>query len=209
MIPQVINCFGELLEWAVVYNNYYGTPKKFVLDNLEKGTDVLLEIDIQGALKIKNVIPDGVFIFVLPPSVEELGKRLNARGKDSQLEIERRLACYDEEIAHLDKYDYMVVNDNILEAAEKIRAIITAERCRVRRMNEGYFLVPPSLKDLMKISDSKYAIVVAVAKRARMLSEGKRKEEDWRLSSMVTTALEEFNQGKFKITYKKRTTANE
>ena len=125
---------GELLEWAVVYNNYYGTPKKFVLDNLEKGTDVLLEIDIQGALKIKNVIPDGVFIFVLPPSVEELGKRLNARGKDSQLEIERRLACYDEEIAHLDKYDYMVVNDNILEAAEKIRAIITAERCRVRRM---------------------------------------------------------------------------
>jgi DNA-directed RNA polymerase subunit omega len=70
-------------------------------------------------------------------------------------------------------------------------------------------LVPPSLKDLMKISDSKYAIVVAVAKRARALSEGKRKDEDWRLSSMVTTALEELNEGKVKITYKKRTSANE
>jgi len=125
---------GELLEWAFVYNNYYGTPKKFVLDNLERGLDVLLEIDIQGALKIKNTFPDGVFIFVLPPSVEELGKRLNARGKDSQFEIERRLACYDEEISHLDKYDYAVVNDNVIEAVEKIRAIITAERCRVKRI---------------------------------------------------------------------------
>ncbi len=125
---------GELLEWAVVYNNYYGTPKKFVLDNLEKGIDVLLEIDIQGALKIKNAFPDGVFIFILPPSVEELGKRLNARGKDSQLEIERRLACYEQEIAHLHQYDYAVVNDNVLDAVDKIRAIITAERCRVRRM---------------------------------------------------------------------------
>ena len=103
------------------------------MDNLEKGTDVPIGNRYPGALKIKDVIPDGVFIFVLPPALRNAGKT-QRRGKDSQLEIERRLACYDEEIAHLDKYDYMVVNDNILEAAEKIRAIITAERCRVRRM---------------------------------------------------------------------------
>lgn len=124
----------ELLEWALVYNNYYGTPKKFVMDNLARGVDVLLEIDIQGALKVKSLIPNGVFVFVLPPSVEELGKRLNNRGKDSQLEIQRRLACYEEEISHVGDYDYVVVNDSVLEAAEKIRAIIIAERCSAKRL---------------------------------------------------------------------------
>ncbi|MGI6550329.1 MAG: guanylate kinase [Syntrophomonadales bacterium] len=125
---------GELLEWALVYNNYYGTPKRFVMDNLEKGTDVLLEIDIQGALRVKSLIPDGVFVFVLPPSVEELGKRLNARGKDSQSEIQHRLACYEEEISHVGDYDYVVVNDDVSEATEKIRAIIIAERCSAKRL---------------------------------------------------------------------------
>ncbi|MGE5544356.1 MAG: guanylate kinase [Bacillota bacterium] len=125
---------GELLEWALVYNNYYGTPKKFVMEQLEKGIDVLLEIDIQGALKVKSLIADGVFVFVLPPSMEELGNRLNARGKDSQLEIEQRLACYEEEISHVGDYDYVVVNDSVVEAAEKIRAIIIAERCSVKRL---------------------------------------------------------------------------
>jgi len=124
----------ELLEWALVYNNYYGTPKKFVIDNLARGVDVLLEIDIQGALKVKSLIPNGVFVFVLPPSVEELGKRLNNRGKDSQSEIQRRLACYEEEISHVGDYDYVVVNDSVLEAAEKIRAIIIAERCSAKRL---------------------------------------------------------------------------
>ncbi len=124
----------ELLEWALVYNNYYGTPKRFVFNNLEKGIDVLLEIDIQGALKVKSLIPDGVFVFVLPPSLEELGKRLNTRGKDSPTEIERRLACYEDEISYIGNYDYVVVNDNVLEAAEKIRAIIIAERCSAKRL---------------------------------------------------------------------------
>lgn len=125
---------GELLEWALVYNNYYGTPKRFVRDNLEKGIDVLLEIDIQGALKVKSMIPEGVFVFVLPPSMEELGKRLNMRGKDSQPEIERRLACYEEEISHVGDYDYVVVNDQVQEASEKIRAIVIAERCSAKRL---------------------------------------------------------------------------
>ena len=125
---------GELLEWALVYNNYYGTPKRFVMDNLEKGIDVLLEIDIQGALKVKSMIPEGVFVFVLPPSMEELGKRLNMRGKDSPLEIERRLACYEEEISHVGDYDYVIVNDHVQEASEKLRAIIIAERCSAKRL---------------------------------------------------------------------------
>lgn len=125
---------GELLEWALVYNNYYGTPKKFVMDNLEKGFDVLLEIDIQGALKVRSLTPDGVFVFITPPSMEELGNRLYARGKDSQPEILRRLACYEEEMSHVIDYDYVIVNDNVSEAAEKIRAIIIAERCSTKRL---------------------------------------------------------------------------
>ncbi len=126
----------KLLEWALVYNNYYGTPKSFVIENLEKGIDVLLEIDIQGALKIKKLMPDGVFVFVLPPSVEELSKRLIERGKDSAQEIERRLACYDQEISNVSHYDYVVVNDYVSEATEKIGAIITAERCSVKRLSK-------------------------------------------------------------------------
>lgn len=134
-----VDCFesliaqGELLEWALVYNNYYGTPKRFVMDNLEKGVDVLLEIDIQGALKVKDLVPNGVFVFVLPPSIAELSKRLIERGKDSQPEIERRLACYDQEISYVSDYDYVVVNDDVLDAAGKIRAIIMAERCSTKR----------------------------------------------------------------------------
>jgi len=125
----------ELLEWAFVYNNYYGTPKRFVLENLNQGVDVLLEIDIQGALKVKSLIPEGVFIFVLPPSVEELGKRLVERGKDSAEEIARRLSCYEQEVAHVGDYDYVVINENAQEAAAVIRSIIVAERCSTKRLS--------------------------------------------------------------------------
>lgn len=127
----------EFLEWAVVYRNYYGTPRHFVLDNLEQGQDVLLEIDIQGAKQVKKNFPRAVFIFVAPPSINELAYRLEKRGKDSREIIQDRLACYTEEMAQVENYDYVVVNDVVECTIAKLMAIITAERCKVVRFIRG------------------------------------------------------------------------
>lgn len=127
---------GEFLEWAQVYSNLYGTPKRFVQEKLDKGLDVLLEIDIQGAMQVKAKKPDGVFIFIAPPNVEELANRLINRGKDSQDSIEERLkACYDE-MEFMREYDYLVINDNISEAIKNLEAIIIAERCKINKDKE-------------------------------------------------------------------------
>ncbi len=127
---------GEFLEWAQVYSNLYGTPKQFVQENLDKGLDVLLEIDIQGAMQVKAKKPDGVFIFIAPPNVEELANRLINRGKDSQDSIAERLkACYDE-MEFMREYDYLVINDNISEAIKNLEAIIIAERCKINKDKE-------------------------------------------------------------------------
>ncbi|ADI01634.1 MAG TPA: guanylate kinase [Syntrophothermus lipocalidus] len=128
---------GEFLEWALVYDHYYGTPRSFVLENLQKGQDVLLEIDIQGARQIRHQFPEGVFIFIAPPDVQELARRLRKRGKDSIEAIEKRLSSYAEEMAQLQHYDYLVVNDRVEAAAEKLVAIMVAERCRVTRLIRG------------------------------------------------------------------------
>ncbi|NLJ72382.1 MAG: guanylate kinase [Syntrophomonadaceae bacterium] len=126
----------EFLEWAQVYSNLYGTPKQFVQENLDKGLDVLLEIDIQGAMQVKAKKPDGVFIFIAPPNVEELANRLINRGKDSQDSIVERLkACYDE-MEFMREYDYLVINDNISEAIKNLEAIIIAERCKINKDKE-------------------------------------------------------------------------
>jgi len=120
------------LEYAQVYNNYYGTPKSYVNEHLEAGHDVLLEIDIQGGMQIKDSMPGAVFIFIQPPSVEELVSRLYGRGKDSQESIDRRLAACESEMSKVVHYDYVVVNHRVSEAVSKVCAIITAERCRVK-----------------------------------------------------------------------------
>ncbi|WIW71966.1 guanylate kinase [Anaerosinus gibii] len=122
----------ELLEWAEVYDNYYGTPIKKLQDML-KDNDVILEIDIQGALQIKKKFPNAVLIYILPPSIEELIKRLHDRGTDSLEVIEKRLSLAREEIAKAACYDYVVVNDKIELAVKKIMAIVIAERCNVIR----------------------------------------------------------------------------
>lgn len=123
----------EFLEHAQVYQHMYGTPKSYVLKNLEKGCDVLLEIDVQGALKVKEeMMPEGVFIFIQPPSIEALAQRIRQRGKDSQQSIEARLAACHYELAMVKHYDYVVVNDELEDAVKKVQAIITAERCRVK-----------------------------------------------------------------------------
>ncbi|MGI6065365.1 MAG: guanylate kinase [Bacillota bacterium] len=124
---------GEFLEWAEVYGNFYGTPKAAVEEQLDQGKDVLLEIDIQGACKVKETYPEGIFIFLLPPSKEELTKRILGRAADSADTIKKRLSCLDEELAAIDNYQYIVVNDQVEKAADKVTAIIKAEKCRISR----------------------------------------------------------------------------
>jgi guanylate kinase len=122
---------GNLLEHAEVYGNYYGTPKEPVLQKLEKGIDVILEIDMQGALKVKENYPDGVFIFILPPSMAELRKRLTGRGTESREAIEMRLGETLRELSYIEKYDYCVVNGVLEEAVARVKAIVVAEHSRV------------------------------------------------------------------------------
>jgi len=122
----------DFLEHARVYSHMYGTPRQFVEENMQKGYDLLLEIDIQGAMKVKEQMPQGVFIFIQPPSREVLAQRIHGRGKDSMDSIRARLSAYEQEMAMRKYYDYVVVNDELEEAVYKVQAIIVAERCRVR-----------------------------------------------------------------------------
>ena len=121
---------GQLLEWAEVYGNFYGTPKQTVLDRLDAGEDILLEIDTQGALNVMKVMPEGLFIFLLPPSLEELAARLKGRGTETEESLHRRLGAAVDEIKLATKYRYVVVNDKVEDAEETIANIIEAEHHR-------------------------------------------------------------------------------
>ncbi|MBA1333782.1 MAG: Guanylate kinase [Firmicutes bacterium] len=123
----------DFIEYAVVYDNYYGTPRRFVEENLENGKDVLLEIDIQGALQVKDRYREGVFVFILPPSMEELKNRIIKRGTESEREILKRFEAAYKEINFVSRYNYFIINDKVDEATEKLRSIIIAEKCRVDR----------------------------------------------------------------------------
>ena len=127
---------NEFLEYADVYGNYYGTLRSYVDGQRDAGRDVLLEIDTQGALKVQKACPDGVFIFLLPPSLEELKQRIIGRGTESPESLSKRLSAAPVEIEIGRQYDYAVVNDSIENAVEKIKAIIVAEHCRVARSAE-------------------------------------------------------------------------
>ena len=126
------------LEYAMYAGNYYGTPKKYIQQHLDNGEDVILEIEIQGALKVKEKIKEAVFIFIMPPSMQELKRRLEARKTEDQEKIDMRFKRAYEEINEVSKYNYVVVNDEIDLAANKIQAILNAERCRVDRIEEVY-----------------------------------------------------------------------
>lgn len=123
----------ELLEYAKVHNNYYATPKQFVYDQIEKGEIVLLEIDVQGALQIKDRYKNVVFIFLLPPSMDELKNRIVKRGTEKQEDIDTRFANAFKEIDFVGEYDYFVVNNTVEQAVIDIKNIIAAERLRVKR----------------------------------------------------------------------------
>ena len=129
----------EFLEYAVVHNNqYYGTPKGKIEEDLSKGKNVILVIDIQGALKIKETVPEALFIFIMPPSMEELKERLIKRNTESKKKILERFKTAYNEINEYTKYNYVVVNDKVDKAVEKVKSIIIAEKCRVDRIEEIY-----------------------------------------------------------------------
>lgn len=124
------------LEYAEVYDNLYGTPRSKVLEAIEEGKDVILEIDIQGALKVKEKYPQGVFIFILPPSMEELKQRIINRGSETPESLVKRFKSAYQEINYVSKYNYAVVNDTVDDAVSKIKGILSAEKCRVDRIKD-------------------------------------------------------------------------
>lgn len=124
---------GEFLEWADVYGNYYGTSRTFVEKELDDGYDVLLDIDIQGALKVRAEFPDVVMIFVLPPSFAVLESRLRGRGLDDADVIEKRLRIARSEIKYFRDYDYVIINRDLDQSVAELKSILTAARCRVRQ----------------------------------------------------------------------------
>ena len=129
---------GQMLEYDEYVGNYYGTPLTYVNETLDKGIDVFLEIEVQGALQVKKKVPDGVFIFLTPPDLEELQDRLIGRGTDSEEVIRQRIERAKEEIALMREYDYAVVNDEVPLAAERVNRIIEAEHFRVDRVIGRY-----------------------------------------------------------------------
>jgi guanylate kinase len=127
----------KYLEYAMVYTDkYYGTPVDFVDKNLNKGTDVILEIDIEGARKVNEKRKDAVFIFVMPPSMKVLKERLIGRKTESKEQVIERFKTAYKEINEVSKYNYVVVNDDLEDALDKMNSIITCEKCRVDRIEE-------------------------------------------------------------------------
>ena len=122
---------NNFLEYATVFDNYYGTPKDIVLKKLEKGRNVILDIDVQGGLQVKEAMPEAVLIFLLPPSLAALRSRLENRGTETPEKIEKRLNKTLDEIKFIGEYDYMVVNDVREDAVSDVRSIMTAEALRV------------------------------------------------------------------------------
>jgi len=122
---------NEFLEWAKVFDEYYGTSKKHVKHLLAKRQDVVLNIDVQGAMKIKRLRMRSVYIFIMPPSVSMLKERLVSRSTDSKKEIAKRLKLVKKEISYMPRYDYVVVNNKLESALESLRSIVIAERCKI------------------------------------------------------------------------------
>lgn len=129
---------GQLIEHAEYVGNYYGTPRQYVEQTLEEGKDVFLEIEVQGALKVRENFPQGVFVFLIPPSLEELKDRIVNRGTETEDKVKNRLLAAKEEIEMMDAYDYVVVNDQIDNAVTKVESIVASEHCKRERVAHQY-----------------------------------------------------------------------
>lgn len=128
----------EFAEWARVYGHLYGTPRNAVVERMDKGIDVLLEIDTQGAMQIKKNFSDAIYIYILPPSLDALRDRLEARGSDSKEEIQRRLQKAREEVWSYREYFYIVRNDDMKQALKELEAIVLAERIKTKRLDMAW-----------------------------------------------------------------------
>ncbi len=124
---------GKFLEYALVYDNYYGTPKDYVDEILNRGYDCILEIDPQGAMQIKEKMEDAVFVFIVPPSMEELKNRLTFRGTEKPEEIAKRFNNAEKEFENMSNYDYVIINDKIEDAVHEVESIIIAEKLKTSR----------------------------------------------------------------------------
>ncbi|HJF20167.1 MAG TPA: guanylate kinase [Enterococcus columbae] len=129
---------GEMLEYAEYVGNYYGTPLSYVEETLAQGKDVFLEIEVQGAKQVKEKVPEGVYIFLTPPDLEELRSRIVGRGTDSIEVIDERMRVAKEEIEMMALYDYAIVNDEVPKAVKRIKEIIASEHFRVERVINKY-----------------------------------------------------------------------
>lgn len=123
---------GAFLEWAEVHGNLYGTPRQWVQDRISQGLDVILKIDVQGGAEVKRQMPTALLVFIAPPSVEELERRLRGRNSESEDNISKRLANAMRELDQIPSYDYVVENDTVAGAADELRAILVAEHCKTR-----------------------------------------------------------------------------
>ncbi|NPV71672.1 MAG: guanylate kinase [Firmicutes bacterium] len=121
---------GRFAEWARVYGNLYGTPRETLDNLLASGVTVLVEKDVQGAIALKRLYPEGIYVFVLPPSFEELKRRMRARGTETEADVERRLESYPGELQYVGQYDYVIVNEDLGRAKKDLEAIILGERAR-------------------------------------------------------------------------------
>lgn len=128
----------EFLEWAEVHGNFYGTSKKWISEQLDGGHDVLLEIDWQGAQQVRRLFPDAIGVFILPPSLDELSRRLTGRGTDAPDVIERRLAAAEAEMRHVGEFDYVIINDLLDQALQDLRAIVRASRLSPGKQRQRY-----------------------------------------------------------------------
>lgn len=137
---------NKLLEWAEFVGNYYGTPVDYVRETIESGKDILLEIEVQGAMQVKKTFPEAVFIFLAPPSLAELRNRIVGRGTETDDVINNRMLMAKEEIDMMDAYDYVVENDTVESACERIKAIVMSENCRRERIAKIY-------KQMMEVED--------------------------------------------------------
>lgn len=122
---------GDFLESAEVYGNRYGTSQRWIEQQLETGMDILLEIDWQGAVQVRKLMPQAISIFILPPSVEALMERLKGRGQDSQEIIDGRVAAAREDMSHVGEFDYVIINDDFASASIDLRAVVRAQRLRI------------------------------------------------------------------------------
>lgn len=124
---------GDFLEWAEVHGNFYGTSKRWLLDEMRAGRDTLLEIDWQGAQQVRALMPHAVTIFIVPPSIEELERRLRGRGQDSEEVIQRRVAAALGELRHVDEFDFVIINNDLQEALRDLAAAVRAARLNFQR----------------------------------------------------------------------------